>query len=156
MSKSVVILGGGVAGMSAAHELIERGFKVTIYDKHRVAGGKARSFSVPHTGTGGRRNLPCEHGFRFFPGFYRHLPDTMRRIPFAGQHSVFDNLVQISRLEMATTTFPPVTLPIRFPLWPSDFLTTIKGATEVASLGIAVNDLAYFANRLARGPRKQL
>ena len=32
---------------------------------------------------GGRRALPGEHGFRFFPGFYHHVPDTMRRIPFA-------------------------------------------------------------------------
>ena len=31
--KKVVILGGGVAGMSAAHELIERGFDVEVYEK---------------------------------------------------------------------------------------------------------------------------
>lgn len=33
MSNKVIILGGGVAGMSAAHELIERGFEVEIYEK---------------------------------------------------------------------------------------------------------------------------
>ncbi|MBV8773627.1 MAG: FAD-dependent oxidoreductase, partial [Deltaproteobacteria bacterium] len=150
MSKRVAILGGGVAGMSAAHELVERGFEVTVFDKHRVAGGKARSFGVPRSGTEGRRDLPCEHGFRFFPGFYRHLPDTMKRIPFAGRpNGVFENLVQISRLQLATTTLPPVTLPIRFPMWPSDFYAAVKGAAGVASLGIPLNDLAYFANRVA-------
>lgn len=46
----VAILGGGVAGMSAAHELIERGFDVDVYDKHRLyAGGKACSVIVPST-----------------------------------------------------------------------------------------------------------
>jgi 15-cis-phytoene desaturase len=150
MSKRVVILGGGIAGMSAAHELVERGFEVIVYDKHRLAGGKARSFGVPGSGKEGRRDLPTEHGFRFFPGFYRHLPDTMKRIPFAGQHNgVFDNLVQISRLEMATTTHPTVTLPIRFPMWPSDFWAMAKGGIEGASLGIPINDLAYFASRVA-------
>ena len=32
--KKVIILGGGVAGMSAANELIERGFDVSVYDKN--------------------------------------------------------------------------------------------------------------------------
>lgn len=31
----VVILGGGVAGMSAAHELIERGYEVEIFEKNK-------------------------------------------------------------------------------------------------------------------------
>lgn len=29
----VIVIGGGVAGMSAAHELIERNFEVEIYEK---------------------------------------------------------------------------------------------------------------------------
>ena len=69
----VAIIGGGVAGLSAAHELAERGFQVTVYEASRTTGGKARSIFVPGTGTGGRRDLPGEHGFRFFPSFYRHL-----------------------------------------------------------------------------------
>ena len=40
---------------------------------------------VPGSGTDDRADLPAEHGFRFFPGFYRHLPDTMRRIPSPGR-----------------------------------------------------------------------
>src|SRR6185312_11842834 len=91
--KRVAILGGGVGGMSAAHELMERGFEVSVYELKSIAGGKARSIAVPGTGQGGRNDLPGEHGFRFFPGFYRHLPDTMQRIPFAGQaNGVLGNL----------------------------------------------------------------
>ena len=66
----IAILGGGVAGMSAAHELIERGFEVEIYEKQpHYVGGKARSVDVPNTGTGVRTDLPGEHGFRFFSRF---------------------------------------------------------------------------------------
>src|SRR5947209_1732011 len=54
MSNRVAVLGGGVAGLSAAHELIERGFDVTVYERNDVFGGKARSLSVANTGTDGR------------------------------------------------------------------------------------------------------
>ena len=81
----VIVLGGGVAGMSAAHELAERDIEVVVYETRSIPGGKARSMPVPASGKRGRSDLPAEHGFRFFPGFYRHLPDTMKRIPFGGQ-----------------------------------------------------------------------
>jgi uncharacterized protein with NAD-binding domain and iron-sulfur cluster len=91
--KRVAVLGGGMAGLAVAHELVERGFEVTVYER-KALGGKARSIPVPGSATDGRRPLPGEHGFRFFPGFYHHVPDTMRRIPFAGNaNGVGDNLV---------------------------------------------------------------
>jgi uncharacterized protein with NAD-binding domain and iron-sulfur cluster len=91
--RKVAVLGGGMAGLAAAHELVERGFQVTVYER-KALGGKARSIPVPGTAAGGRRNLPGEHGFRFFPGFYHHIPDTMERIPFGtNKNGVFDNLV---------------------------------------------------------------
>src|SRR5918997_269502 len=47
-------------------------------------GGQARSMDVPGSASGGRRPLPGEHGFRFFPGFYQHVPETMGEIPVGG------------------------------------------------------------------------
>ena len=89
----VAILGGGMAGLAAAHELAERGFSVVVYERKEL-GGKARSIPVGGTASGGRRDLPGEHGFRFFPGFYHHVPDTMRRIPFGDNpQGVRDNFV---------------------------------------------------------------
>ncbi len=89
--RKVAVFGGGMAGLTAAHELAERGFKVTVYEPS-AWGGKARSIPVRGTARGGRRDLPGEHGFRFFPGFYHHVPNTMRRIPF-GKGTVGDHLV---------------------------------------------------------------
>lgn len=93
----VVVLGGGVGGLTLAHELAERGFAVTVVEPKSL-GGKARSIPVAGTGTAGRADLPGEHGFRFFPGFYKNLPDTMRRIPVAGNaEGVLTNLVDASQ-----------------------------------------------------------
>src|SRR5918998_3441146 len=96
----VAILGGGVAGLTAAHELAERGFEVVVLEARDIPGGKARSLPVPGSGTDGRTDLPAEHGFRFFPGFYQHLPDTMRRIP-DGSSTVVENLVGATRILLA-------------------------------------------------------
>jgi hypothetical protein len=90
--RRVAVLGGGMAGLAAAHELVERGFSVDVYER-KALGGKARSIAVPKSARGARKPLPGEHGFRFFPGFYHHVPDTMRRIPFPGnKNGVWDNL----------------------------------------------------------------
>src|SRR6266700_414517 len=62
LATQVAVLGGGVGGLTAAHELVERGFKVTVFEP-KALGGKARSIPVPGSGTGGRRDLPGEHGF---------------------------------------------------------------------------------------------
>ena len=150
-SGTVAVLGGGVAGLSAAHELAERGFAVTVYEQRRLAGGKARSYGVPGSGTGGRHDLPAEHGFRFFPGFYRHLPDTMRRIPGprAG-HRVFDDLVAADRMmlarengadELITAAHAPASL--------DDFAAVTQFCSPSARrLGISPEDHAFFVDRL--------
>src|SRR4051812_3870053 len=88
--------------MSAAHELAVRGeFDVVVYELRSIPGGKARSMPAK-AGTGGRGALPGEHGFRFFPGFYRHVTHTMSRIPYAGQAAgVLDNLVTATEIQLA-------------------------------------------------------
>ncbi|MEA2272658.1 MAG: hypothetical protein QOI98_1366 [Solirubrobacteraceae bacterium] len=97
--QAVAILGGGVAGLSAAHELAERGFDVTVYERRAGGwGGKARSMDVPNSGTRGRKDLPGEHAFRSYFGLYRNLPDTLKRIPRPGGGTVHDNLVATSAI----------------------------------------------------------
>src|SRR5581483_6969318 len=101
MQQTIAVLGGGVAGLSAAQELAERGFSVRVYERRPGLGGKARSIPVPNSGGTGRRHLPGEHGFRFFPGFYKHVTDTMRRIPYGAGGNTFDNLTIASRMLLA-------------------------------------------------------
>lgn len=43
VKRKVTVLGAGIAGLTAAHELVERGFDVTVIDKHSQVGGMART-----------------------------------------------------------------------------------------------------------------
>ncbi len=144
MPQKVVILGGGVAGLSAAHELIERGFSVEVFEKLKIPGGKARSIPVlENLGDHGdkneylaaleareattqqRRRVPGEHGFRFFPNFYRHITDTLKRIP-SGKGTVFDNLVDTTQVLVASYDKAGLELPSRFPANVYELATTLK------------------------------
>jgi uncharacterized protein with NAD-binding domain and iron-sulfur cluster len=144
----VVILGGGVAGLSAAHELAERGFSVEVYERRDIPGGKARSLQVGEP-TRGRRPLAGEHGFRFFPGFYKHVVDTMRRIPF-GAGTVADNLVDTTEIQIAGYGKPSVYLPARFPEAPEElqsafnFVVGLMGGT----LDLNLAELAFVGTKL--------
>src|SRR3954470_3136049 len=150
--RSVVVLGGGMAGLTAAHELAERGFDVTVYERNAL-GGKARSIPVAHTAKGGRRDLPGEHGFRFFPGFYHHVPDTMRRIPFPGnKNGVWDNLATASETKSPRTGgradgtvfgIAPDPNEARTP----DGMRRIL-MDELSGQGVPPHELAYFVERV--------
>ncbi|MCA9498892.1 MAG: FAD-dependent oxidoreductase, partial [Nitrospira sp.] len=162
-------------GMSAAHELIERGFEVEVYERQNIPGGKARSIpvfeSLDDRGSKGvhgpaiekwrqmkgyllapqarRPWLPGEHGFRFFPNFYRHIIDTMNRIPF-GEGKVSDNLVKTSQVFLARFNDEGILLPARFPRSLKDiksvldyFLKLLSGETRVP-----LHEVEFFESKI--------
>jgi uncharacterized protein with NAD-binding domain and iron-sulfur cluster len=162
--KKVVILGGGVAGMSAAHELVERGFEVEVFERKPIPGGKARSIAAtePSLGRSPFRSkpfkrqlgppgkaLPGEHGFRFFPGFYRHIVDTMARIPYRSGN-VADNLVDTTELRIAPFDRPSFVLPAQFPKTLDDLRTDLVAVIVAISgqAGIAIDDGLFFAAKM--------
>ncbi|MEB3339952.1 FAD-dependent oxidoreductase [Okeania sp.] len=66
-SKSVVVIGAGLAGLACAYELSQRGFTVTLLEKSPQLGGKIASWSVDVEG----EKFMMEHGFHgFFPQYY--------------------------------------------------------------------------------------
>jgi len=145
--RTVAVLGGGIGGLSAAHELAERGFAVSVYERQATFGGKARSMSVPGTGAGGRKDLPGEHGFRFFPGFYKHVIHTMRRIPFGdGGASCADNLVQATRILLARAGKLDPMWVARFPETLDDFRTAFLALFD--DLDIPHEEIAFFVTRM--------
>ncbi len=175
MGKKVAILGGGVAGMSAAHELAERGFEVEVFERQPLCGGKARSIPVlPALGDhGGKRSqalaakywreysatradpsavspwVPGEHGFRFFPSFYRHIIDTMERIPF-GNGSVAGNMSNTTQVLMARYDQPGIVTSASFPRTLEGVQLTINNFLQLLSgqFGVAPNEVAFFGSRI--------
>ncbi|MCY0940338.1 hydroxysqualene dehydroxylase [Streptomyces antarcticus] len=151
--RTVAVLGGGVAGLTAAHELAERGYAVTVYER-RALGGKARSMDVPGSARGGRRPLPAEHGFRFIPGIYHNLPDTLRRIPFPGNaNGVWDNLVAPREMMFARAggredLRAPIPWPGHSPaeLTPEELRRALTGITQ-SLVRLPPHETAYFVNR---------
>ena len=148
--RHVAILGGGCAGLSAAHELLERGFTVDVYERNPVAGGKCRSMGVEGSGSGGRADLPGEHGFRFFPGYYRHIIDTMARIPYGtNRYGVKDNLVFGEAVRFSRQDALDIQLPYKKLLRtnPADLVPAIVGYLGIIP-GLSLSEQTYFATRV--------
>ena len=145
MPQTVAVFGGGVAGLSAAHELAERGFAVHVYERKPVTGGKARSIPVPNSAVNGRLPLPGEHGFRFFPGFYKHVTDTMRRTPY-GAGNAFDNLSAATRILLARAGQTEITWVARFPTNLEDLRVFLMEL--FTPFGVPVDEISFFVSRL--------
>jgi isorenieratene synthase len=83
--KSVAIIGGGIAGLSAAANLSERGFEVSLFERNQYLGGKLGSWTFKSNG----KKLQVEHGFHAFFRQYYNLRAFMQRL------DVFKNLIPI-------------------------------------------------------------
>src|ERR1700733_3185248 len=144
MIRKVATIGGGIGGLSAAQELAEQGsFEVHVYEAGAGVGGKARSQSKPGTGTGGRAALPGEHGFRFFPAFYRHVIDTMARIPAAPEGSVADRLVGCDEMALAEPGHAPLLLPRHRPGSVGDFFQVVDAVEDLfREVDVPATDIA--------------
>ncbi|MBM3161975.1 MAG: FAD-binding protein [Chlorobi bacterium] len=71
--KSVMILGGGLAGLTATKRLVDRGFKVTVLEKREIFGGKVSSWKDDEGDW-------IESGTHCFFGAYDVLYDLMKEI----------------------------------------------------------------------------
>jgi geranylgeranyl pyrophosphate synthase/uncharacterized protein with NAD-binding domain and iron-sulfur cluster len=149
--------------MSAAHELVERGFEVVVLERSGLAGGKARSIPVVDDGpdrsghqlaSGAlgpiEHRLPGEHGFRFFPGFYKHVVDTMRRIPSFDGRRAADQLTPTTRIGITQYAKPMFVAPSVFPLTPGDAGVVLRDILLMFEpiTDLTPDDLAFFGARV--------
>ncbi|MBL1214618.1 MAG: FAD-dependent oxidoreductase [Ignavibacteriae bacterium] len=75
--KSAAIIGGGIAGLTSAIYLAERGFDVFIFEKNNYLGGKLGSWQVKFN-DGYETNV--EHGFHAFFRQYYNLKNLLKKI----------------------------------------------------------------------------
>ena len=146
----VFIVGGGVAGLTAAHELSDRGFTVTVFEREKICGGKARSMANTGSGVGGNADWPGEHGFRFFPGFYWHVSDTMSRIADATAPGgkVLGNLMASETIGLSEVGKPLFLLKASRPDTLEEWVEALQQLFMNPSLGVPVDEARFFITRL--------
>src|SRR4030081_450325 len=102
-SKSVIVIGGGLAGLSSAVVLAEAGFRVRLLEKRPHLGGRAASYVLP----GGEHVDNRQH---VTLGCCTNLEDFYRRVGSADKIKFFDRLFfldpQGRRGEMQAGIFP--------------------------------------------------
>jgi hypothetical protein len=89
--KKIIIIGGGISGLTAAHELIELNYDVTIIERNDIIGGLARSY-----GNEEEKICSYEHSWRAYGKWYQNVHDLMKKIPFNKNETVFDKLVELN------------------------------------------------------------
>lgn len=87
-SKKVVIVGAGIAGLTAATLLAEAGLKVTILEADNQIGGQAKSGRT-------QDEFPTEHSLRVYHDHYLCYFEMLRRINF-NEKTSFENLTSVS------------------------------------------------------------
>ena len=81
----VAIFGGGIAGLSAAHELIRLGYAVQVYEANAEAGGFFRSARLLKDS-----KTPSEYSWHGMGPWYHNAFDLMQQIPFDEKGSIYD------------------------------------------------------------------
>jgi zeta-carotene desaturase len=103
-SKSVIVIGGGLAGLSSGVALAEAGFRVRLLEKRPHLGGRAASYVLP----GGEEIDNCQH---VTLGCCTNLQDFYRRVGAADQIRFFDRLLFAApdgqRGAIASVALPP-------------------------------------------------
>ncbi|TDO26669.1 phytoene desaturase family protein [Sediminibacterium goheungense] len=130
MSKSVIIIGSGFAGLSAASFMAKAGWKVTVVEKHATPGGRARQFS--------------EAGFTFDmgPSWY-WMPDVFERYFNQFGKSVSD-YYRLQRLDPSYRVYwpdGPVDIPASYEALQSLFNSIEPGSGE--RLDLFLKEAAY-------------
>ena len=73
-TKTVIVLGGGLSGLSAARRLLEHGLRVTLVEKRPFLGGRAFSFRD------GQEGVAVDNGQHVFLGCCNYYIDYLRAI----------------------------------------------------------------------------
>jgi uncharacterized protein with NAD-binding domain and iron-sulfur cluster len=79
----VAVFGAGIAGLTVAHELVNLGYQVAVYESTCRAGGFFRSAREPHS------HMPTEYSWHGMGPWYHNTFDLLRQIPFDAEGSMY-------------------------------------------------------------------
>lgn len=125
---SVIVFGAGIAGLTAAHYLVQRGYDVTVVEALAVPGGLARSERKPQ-----QSNIPSEYSWRGFGPWYTNCFEVMKEIPIDAVSSVYDKeLARPISFELLPDELSHTYLSNEFRLSSLDTLSALWMAARVA------------------------
>jgi squalene-associated FAD-dependent desaturase len=103
-SKSVIVIGAGLAGLSSGVALAEAGFRVTLLEQRPFLGGRASSYSLPN----GEQIDNCQH---VTLGCCTNLDDFYERVGALGKIARYSRLLFVDRAGqravMEASALPP-------------------------------------------------
>lgn len=108
-SRSALVVGGGLAGLSAALELAERGYRVTVREAAPELGGRLATRDLD-PGLG--RTFRVEHGLHMWFDNYRTFKDVRHRLGIDGNFRPYTSVDFVfrtyapERLESTPKVFP--------------------------------------------------
>ena len=79
MVKKVIIIGGGISGLTTAHELIKKDFDVHLFESSFDLGGMAKCVRNEH-------GIIEEYSWRAYGPFYNNFFDIAKQIPINNSH----------------------------------------------------------------------
>lgn len=123
----VVVIGGGIAGLAAAHSLATAGVAVTVVESTAAVGGKLRTSEVA--------GVAVDEGAE---SFLRRVPDALHLIAAVGLDDVLVSPVASTASVWARGRLRPI--PVRTVLGVPSELAALRGVLSTAELARAQAD----------------
>ena len=107
--KKCIIIGGGIAGLTAASYLVNNGIKVTILESSPKAGGRAYSFNIPG------KNESVDNGQHLLMGCYK---DTIAFLKMIGakKNFIFQKRLEVNFINSNREKLSLKSAPLPYPL----------------------------------------
>lgn len=97
MSK-IIVVGSGLAGLSAATRLVDSGHEVIVLEKNNYIGGRTASWN--------NGSMFVESGLHRYLGFYKHLPNLLKHVGV----NINDIIAWEDSIEIRHPNYPYTTL----------------------------------------------
>jgi squalene-associated FAD-dependent desaturase len=142
-SKSVIVIGGGLAGLSSAVALADAGLRVRLLERRPFLGGRASSYMLP----GGEHVDNCQH---VTLGCCTNLDDFYRRTGAAKLITFYDQLIFVDR-DGRRSVMHAAALPAPLHLAPSLVLYSSLSMSDRRAIGRAMLAIARRGGNNANG-----